>query len=239
MRLPFAASGMIPQLVNLLFPSTCPVCRTSTDTISQAPFCIRCWQSITYYRGPSCCSCGVPLASAHADRCGPCRESPPAFSRAVSFGKYEGTLAAAIHHFKFLGLRRLAAPLAELLASVPTDDCDAIIPVPLSIGSLRIRGFNQALLLAHHLSKLRGIPLMMDLLIKILETPPQVGLSAQERAANVKKAFACTGRAGGLNVILLDDVMTTGATVNACAKQLLRAGARNVQVLTLARAGEM
>jgi len=79
----------------------------------------------------------------------------------------------------------------------------------------------------------------MDVLIKILDTPSQVGLSAKERAANVKKAFACTGRVSGMNVLLIDDVMTTGATVNSCSRQLLRAGAESVHVLTLARAGEI
>jgi len=165
-------------------------------------------------------------------------EAPPAFSRVISYGKYEGTLASAIHYFKFLGIRRLSLPLSELLFSVIPDDIDTIVPVPLSLGSLRSRGFNQALLLARHLSKKRKSRLMMDVLRKVIDTPPQVGLSARERAANVKKAFACTGTVDDMNILLIDDVVTTGATVNACSKQLLRAGAKSVQVLTLARAGE-
>ncbi|MDP2156904.1 MAG: phosphoribosyltransferase family protein, partial [Nitrospirota bacterium] len=107
----------------------------------------------------------------------------------------------------------------------------------LSPTGLKNRGFNQALLLARHLSDEKKIPLLMNVLRKIVETPPQVGLSAKERAVNVKKAFACRGTVAGINVLLVDDVMTTGATVNACAKQLLKAGAKSISVLTLARAG--
>lgn len=138
-----------------------------------------------------------------------------------------------------MGIRRLSGPLSEFLLFHNAEGIDAVVPVPLSPRSLKDRGFNQSLLLSRHLSKKKKIPLLMDVLIKILDTPSQVGLSAQERAANVKKAFACTDRLTGMNVLLIDDVMTTGATVNACSKQLLRAGATSVSVLTLARAGRI
>lgn len=164
-------------------------------------------------------------------------EDPPAFTKANSFTHYEGVVASAIHHFKFLGIRRLSKPLSEFLLFYDTKGIDSVVPVPLSPKSLKNRGFNQALLLSRHLSDEKKIPLLMDVLRKIVDTPPQVGLSAKERAANVKKAFACTGEVTGLNVLLIDDVMTTGATVNACSKQLLSAGAKSVSVLTLARAG--
>ncbi|HYQ47947.1 MAG TPA: phosphoribosyltransferase family protein, partial [Thermodesulfovibrionales bacterium] len=114
---------------------------------------------------------------------------------------------------------------------------DAIIPVPLTHDGLRERGFNQSLLLGYHLAKKKRLPLNIDILRKVQNTAPQVGLSAKERTANVRTAFVCTGRVADMNILLIDDVMTTGATVNACAKQLLAAGARSVSVLTLARAG--
>ena len=138
-----------------------------------------------------------------------------------------------------MGIRRLSGPLSEFLLFHDAEGIDAVVPVPLSPRSLKNRGFNQALLLSRHLSKKKKIPLLMDVLIKILDTPSQVGLSAKERAVNVKKAFACTGRVSGMNVLLIDDVMTTGATVNSCSRQLLGAGAESVHVLTLARAGEI
>ena len=118
-----------------------------------------------------------------------------------------------------------------------TAGIDAVIPVPLSPSGLKERGFNQALLLAYHLSKKKNLPLLMDVLQKVADTPPQVGLSAKERAANVRKAFACRKKLSDMSILLIDDVMTTGATVNACSKQLLKAGAKNVYVLTLSRAG--
>lgn len=237
MRRSHFTSGLIPGLVNLIFPSACPACSKPTDSLGHAPFCSRCWQGIGQYTGPSCRICGVPLVSVHADRCQHCLEDPPAFTKAHSFTHYEGTIALAIHHFKFLGIRRLSGPLSEFLLFCDTAGIDAIVPVPLSPSGLKNRGFNQALLLARHLSRERKIPLLMDVLRKVLETPPQVGLSAKARAVNVKKAFACTGTVSGMNLLLIDDVMTTGATVNACSRQLLKAGAKSVSVLTLARAG--
>jgi len=135
-------------------------------------------------------------------------------------------------------MRRLSGPLAGLLLFYDTTGIDAVIPVPLSPGALKDRGFNQSLLVAHELSKRKKIPLLIDALRKVADTRPQVGLSAKERAANVKKAFFCNRKlAGSMNILLIDDVMTTGATVNACSRELLRSGAGSVSVLTLARAG--
>ncbi|MBI5633153.1 MAG: ComF family protein [Nitrospirae bacterium] len=136
-----------------------------------------------------------------------------------------------------MGIRRLSKPLSEFLLFQDTEGIDAVVPVPLSPHGLKSRGFNQALLLSRHLSETKKITLLMDVLRKVVETSPQVGLSAKERTVNVKKAFACTGKIPGMNVLLIDDVMTTGATVNACSRQLLAAGAKSVSVLTLARAG--
>jgi ComF family protein len=173
----------------------------------------------------------------HADVCRHCLEVPPSYTRAVSFGHYDKALASAIHHFKFLGIKRLSKPLAELMLFHDTAGIDVVVPVPLTPAGLKSRGFNQALLLAHHIAGKKKIPLVVTALKKTRDTPPQVGLSAKERAANVKKAFSCAANMAGKNVLLIDDVMTTGATVNACSKQLLKAGAGSVSVLTLARAG--
>jgi ComF family protein len=231
------SSGLISGLVNFLYPSACPSCSNPSDGLAFAPFCTICWSDMPQYCGPSCRICGVPLVSSHAHCCRNCLALPPFFVQAMSFGLYDAALAAAIHHFKFLGIRRLSGPLAELLFFYDTSGIDVIVPVPLSPKALRDRGFNQALLLAYRLSKKKRLPLVMDSLRKVVDTPPQVGLSAKERAANVRKAFTCTGGVSGLKILLVDDVMTTGATVNACAAQLLNSGARSVHVLTLARAG--
>lgn len=155
----------------------------------------------------------------------------------MSYGLYEGVLADAIHHFKFHGVRRLHRPLGGLLLTLEVSDSDVIVPVPLSLGGLRARGFNQSLLLARHVSVKTGMSLVIDGLVKVRETPPQVGLSARERTANLRGAFRVERDFRELKVVLVDDVMTTGATVAACASQLRKAGAAGVTVITLARAG--
>jgi len=112
---------------------------------------------------------------------------------------------------------------------------DGVVPVPVTKRTLRERGFNQALLLSVVLSRHVRIPVYMDMLYKKRDTPPQIGLGARERAGNLKNAFAVKGRVHDLRLLLLDDVMTTGATVRECAKTLVKAGAREVVAVTLAR----
>jgi ComF family protein len=178
----------------------------------------------------------MPFASEYAEICGHCLKKAPPFSKVLNYGLYEGVLAEAINHLKFHGLKRLAKPLGSLLAVFDLSGSDGIVPVPLSIRSLRERGFNQSLLIARVISKKLNVPLLMDNLRKIKETPPQIGLSARERLLNLKNAFEVRGSIQGLRLLLVDDVMTTGTTVTECSKVLMRAGAKEVTVLTLARA---
>lgn len=137
---------------------------------------------------------------------------------------------------KFYGIRRLAEPLGKLLLRLEIPECDAIVPVPLSRKGLRERGFNQTLLVSRVLSKELKIPLYMDILLKRKDTPPQLGLDAKERLKNLKGAFEARGRINNLRLLLFDDVMTTGATARECSKTLIKAGAKEVLVITLARA---
>ena len=171
--------------------------------------------------------------------CAGCMKKRPFFSMAMSFGIYEGILAEAINLYKFHGIKRLAGPLGEFLTDFDPAGIDVVVPVPLSITGLRNRGFNQSLLLAKAFSDKKGIPLVMNGLMKCRETGPQIGLSAKERAKNLKDAFSAPRRFDGMRVLLVDDVMTTGSTANECAKQLLKAGAGDVSVLTLARASAL
>ena len=201
-----------------------------------APFCSECWSGIEKYTGPACGICATPFTSEYATVCAECMKKPPLFSKAVSFGLYEDTLASAIHFFKFQRIRRLHRPLADLLLGFDMTGIDALIPVPLSIRGLRERGFNQSLLLAKTLSDKNKVPLIMDGLFKRTETPAQIGLSKKERGLNLKGSFKTERKFPGMRLLLLDDVMTTGSTANECSKVLLRAGAEEVLVLTLARA---
>jgi ComF family protein len=178
----------------------------------------------------------MPFSSEYAEICWQCVKKAPPFSKVMNYGLYEGALADAINHLKFHGLKRLARPLGRLLLSFDLPGIDCIIPVPLSIKRLRERGFNQSLLIAKVISEEIKVPLMMDVLLKRKETPPQTSLTAKERLSNLKKAFVVKGNIQGLSLLLVDDVMTTGATVTECSKMLIKAGAKEVIVLTLARA---
>ena len=178
----------------------------------------------------------MPFASEYGEVCGQCLKKPPPFSKVLNYGLYEGVLAEAINHLKFYGIKRLAKPLGRLLLNLEFSGTDGLVPVPLSIKRLRERGFNQSLLIARVVSRKFQVPLLMDSLLKIKETPPQIGLSAKERLLNLRNAFEVRGDVKGRRLLLIDDVMTTGATVTECSKQLIKAGSKEVIVLTLARA---
>lgn len=178
--------------------------------------------------------------------CGECREKKRYFTKAIAVAVYEGTLSEAIHIFKYQKKQAMAKHLNVMITDLLLQrlfDSDIIIPVPLHKKRLNERGFNQSLLIAHYLSKRLCIPLSMDGLQRVRWTRPQIELSRHERLKNVRGAFAVLA---GLKpahiikdkrVILVDDVYTTGATVNECAKVLKKAGASEVVVFTLARVG--
>jgi len=163
-------------------------------------------------------------------------KKPPYFAKAISYGLFDSTLAEAIHLFKFQRIKRLYKPLGDLLLTFDIAGIDALVPVPLTIRGLRERGFNQSLLLAKTLSDKTKTPLIMDGLLKKKDTTAQIGLSKNERRLNLKGAFSAGRRFQGMRLLLIDDVMTTCSTADECSKELLRAGASEVMVLTLARA---
>ena len=238
MRSSFAGLPLlISRVLNSIYPADCPVCSNRSDSYVYAPVCSSCWSQIERYDGPSCCICGLPFVSEHARICGDCLKTKPVFSQVIAYGLYEGILKEAISQFKFHGLRRLSQPLGSLLSGLEIPKADAIVPVPLTARGLRQRGFNQSLLVASALSKKTGVPLYLDALFKIKETPPQVGLSAAERRSNLTGAFTAKGDLKNIRILLIDDVVTTGATAAACSKALLKAGALEVIVLAIARAG--
>lgn len=179
------------------------------------------------------------LAAGGETRCLECRIDPPAFERARAAGVYTGPLREALHAFKFHGKRALARPLAELIheqcAPVLASGADALVPVPLARARLRERGFNQADLVADRLGALCGLPVRRRWLARVRETAPQTALAAAERRGNVRNAFLAERRAAGRHVILVDDVLTTGATCQESARALREAGARRVDVVTVAR----
>jgi len=174
--------------------------------------------------------------------CGWCRSTPPGFDRARSFGEYRGALAQSIRKFKYNGHRLLAPTLGGMITAADRqwlDEVEAtlVIPVPLHPTRLRERGFNQAVDLARPVARERELPLTVDAVARIRDTAPQFGLTVVQRKQNVKGAFAAKKPEllQDQTIILVDDVMTTGATAAECCRTLKDAGAKMVAVLTLAR----
>lgn len=202
-----------------------------------------------------CSTCGEKLFGAYSDTgegplCGMCRRATPPFRRAVSYGSYAGPLRELIHLLKYEQIRPAAAVLANLLrealAKVELPSSMLLIPVPLWQGKRRARGFNQAEEIARALVRAfasggtaaTSIQLDTTSLVRQRETASQTGLTRHQRRANVRGAFAVVQphMVAGRDILLLDDVMTTGTTAGECARMLLRAGAKQVFVATVARA---
>jgi ComF family protein len=236
---------VLDMILHWVFPTDCAVCKRPAADRRLPFFCRDCWETIRPIEGPVCPRCGRPfdsplaLTSSPGHRCGPCRKKPPAFDRALSPYRYEGVLEKAIHLFKYRRRDALATPLADLMLvwvdKLPS--VSLVMPVPLHPSRLRSREFNQALLLADRLADRLSLPLSFEQLVRVRATRPQTELDRKERARNVRRAFAVPNPAGlaGQRVLLVDDVLTTGATVNECAKALRRAGVESVTVLTLTR----
>ncbi|NPA92673.1 MAG: ComF family protein [Chloroflexi bacterium] len=193
---------------------------------------------------PFCVQCGTPLSGLGMGReeglCPACRQTPPAFDQARAWALMAGSVRQAVHRLKYRRDWALADVLAvQLLAVVKAHgwEVDAVVPVPLSAARHRERGYNQAALLAFPVALGLGVPYRPHGLRRVRETRSQVGLSRAERWANMQGAFAALPQQWhGQTILLIDDVMTTGATMHAAAKALKEAGARRVFALTVARA---
>ena len=220
----------------LMLPFLCPAC--STDFVPVG--------------SPFCCICGIMFKSRIGDDhvCGECIKSPKKFRTARAVGVYEGTLMKTIQRLKYKGKVQLARPLGMLLFFAfikywnNKNRIDLIVPVPLHIKRFRKRGFNQAyLLIKEWFSHANAFNIKLhskierDSLVKNKQTEPQTGLDRKQRRANIKNAFSIgnSSKITGKSILLIDDVYTTGATADECAKLLINEGAKSVDVLTLAR----
>lgn len=234
--------------LDLVYPALCPVCGATLGDGRRDPLCGPCWIAIERLGPPECAVCGRPLPAldpagaepAVTDRCGECLIDPPPYAWARAAARYAGPLRDALHALKFGGRRALARPLAALVVErcgppLPTV-IDAVVPVPLAPARERERGFNQAGLIAEHAARAWRRPLRPRWLVRVRSTSPQSDLGAAERRANVRGAFLAAPAVAGRRVVLIDDVMTTGATVAECARALRAAGAEAAGVVTVARA---
>lgn len=228
------------RVFDMIFPPVCVLC----GDLAAGPdtgVCARCDAALPRIHPPYCRICGAPFESGLASRaCLDCMSDPPPFALARAPLRYEGEARRAILAFKFrLGVHR-ARGFADLLASVVSmgvawSDYDVAAPVPLHPRRLRERGYNPPLLIARRLLRQTPIALRPELMLRVRDTPPQRGLSRAGRRDNVRGAFAVREGVAGLRVLLIDDVLTTGATAAECARVLLRGGAARVGVATLAR----
>ena len=246
---PPAPAAWLTALADLLFPPFCPVCRDRLGPGRRDPLCGRCWDDLERIEGPVCRVCGTPLprfpgaAGAEGGQtCGAClaRGSPLAYARSAA--RYGDLVREAIHALKFKGRRSMAAPLGDLLIETAARHLagrpvDLLLPVPLHRRRERERGFNQAELLARRVATAWGVPVGRRVVIRRAATVPQTELTAPERWANVRDAFALARpeAIAGRHVVLVDDLVTTGATARACARCLMRGGAASVGLLTVAR----
>jgi ComF family protein len=225
-------------LLTLLYPESCAACDASLEGAGERapPLCAPCALSLVPIAHP-CERCGLALPDERARLCLGCGVQPPSYAAARAPYEYGGALGRAIRRFKWSGLSALGRPLGGLFACAATRDVDCIVPVPLHPRRLRARGYNQAALLARALTRSGGAKLILDGLDRVRDTPSQATLGLAERRRNVRGAFvAVKRRVAGQHVLVIDDVLTTGATAEACARALTEAGAASVRVLTLARA---
>jgi ComF family protein len=235
-------------MLNLFFPESCFICATPVFRQQDCGICDACWEKALQLRirEPWCASCGLPFqnfAPGETHLCSDCILRPPPYAGARSFGYYAAELSRIVQYLKFQRRQNLVDLLSPLLASTFFDcwereELDLIVPVPLHSKRRRDRGFNQAAVLGQGLARHIALPFSQHALSRIRHTAPQVGLTDSERLRNVHGAFRCRDlqTLAGRRVLLIDDVMTTGATVGSAAEALLEGGALRVSVLTVARA---
>jgi len=241
---------MCEALASIVLPAPCRICTRILDTGGSIPFCKVCMEALRQtLPEPLCAQCGRPIVSAAVAEgisrplCHLCRNGEYAFDLARSYGAYAPRMSRAILLLKYGSVAPLgtwfARRLAGLVERQPEDlAADAVVPVPLDRGRLRERGYNQAELIAKPLARLLGIPFRSYLLVRTRPRPSQLRLTRRERWETVRGAYATHKRAkvDKLRVLLVDDVFTTGATLDACSRALKGAGATRVVGLTVARA---
>jgi ComF family protein len=241
-RCPAALRRVLAACADLIVPPCCLACRTRIG--SHHLLCPACWRDVNFIRPPLCDVLGVPLPFDTGDRTvsAAALADPPAYDRARAVAHFSGTMRTLVHQLKYADRHDARTLFGRWLAEAARDlqpGPDVIVPVPLSRLRLLLRHFNQAAILALELSRQTGVPMDPMLLRRRRWTRSQVGMTRDERRRNMAGAFAvprgARDRLAGRGVLLVDDVVTTGATANACARALKRAGAARVDVVALAR----
>lgn len=228
--------------VDIIYPPQCLSCRKLVG--QKGNLCSDCWEGIHFLSDPQCDQCGIPFEFETGKEmlCGNCITKEPPYKKARSVFKYDDASRSLITGFKYSDKLHISDHFAKWMLRVGKefiDEADIIVPVPLHRVRLFMRRYNQAALLSKSLGNNSGLNVCNDMLVRSKNTRPQAGLLFKQRALNVRGAFKInpkyTSYIVGKNIILVDDVMTTGATIEACAKVLKKAGAASVNVLTVGR----
>ncbi|MEO5641153.1 MAG: ComF family protein [Sphingomicrobium sp.] len=231
------AAGWGRWLLDLVLPPRCPACGEIVSTLHS--FCAPCWTAIEFLGGSGCVTCGIPLEATDSGTCAGCLARPPLIARtraAVAYGDVARSLAVRLKYGRKIALAKaMARYMAPLLGDLPPDAL--LTPVPLHRRRVAARGFNQSLLIAREIGRLRGIEVAPRLLRRTRATPPLKGMSFSQRRKTVAGAFALRRKAGatGRTIVLIDDVLTTGSTAEACARTLARDGAARIELLCWSR----
>ena len=241
---------LFSHCLNITFPPACLLCG-GENSVDQAPICLQCWAKANPIRGMICQKCGLPTGMMdrsgfdHPCLCVACRQNKWIFDKARAGFIFDGPVREAIHMMKYQGHFGLGAWLGRKMTEVlqdgihndPNEEGAMILPVPLSSDRFREREFNHAFALAKSLGRSWNIPVCPSLLERKPGSKPQVGLTPKERWSNVRGAFKIKdpGLVLKKEIILVDDVFTTGATANECTRELKKAGAIHVRVWTVAR----
>lgn len=221
----------IRLLFNRIIPPACLLCGAR----STRPLCPGCHADLPWHRQPQCPQCALPTPDGQL--CGACLKHPPAFDRSHAALAYAFPLDRMIPRLKYHGQLAIAPVLGECLAeaAAAAPRPDRLLAMPLHAARIRERGFNHATEIARTVASQLGLPLDLDSCRRIRDTPPQMGLKHDARRRNVRGAFAYSGDIAGQRIALIDDVMTTGTSLDELAKMLKQAGAREVEVWVVAR----
>lgn len=235
----------IHRVFNLIYPRFCVVCKSKLNPNNEYNICLVCAASINLIKPPFCLKCGIgleQLSRLRSNGCIECANKKYYFEQALSACKYTGIIKHCIHLFKYKHKRITGNILGDIVIKFMKDNfsvknIDIITAVPLHKHRLRERGFNQSEIVANKLSEYFKIQNSFNNLCRIKKTISQVTLSAQQRKTNITGAFICKypEKFKNKRILLIDDIFTTGATLNECARMLKKSGAKNVTCLTIAR----
>ena len=234
-RVPF----LVNEILDLIYPPRCPVCDSAADRrLRIHPACEK---LLPVIREPRCMHCGKPLANREAEVCGDCGRKHFSYERGIALYEYNKRMSESMAGLKYRGRKEFGTFYGKRLGNVLGAEIlrmrpDVLVPVPVHPARERMRGYNQAAVIAEALSEVIGVPVVSDVLVRTKRTMPQKGLDDKGRLRNLLQAFGVRGDGSALrgkSVLLVDDIYTTGSTIEACSRVVLGAGARRVCFVTV------